>query len=215
MAAFLFLASSLYAQERVIEARLRFLVWKPEPMRALLTEASQVQAVKHIQDAVTLELGADHVLLSSLRCSDAIAYQGDGVIRLLRGENSIVEFMISRNGEYYILLQPEGVGYRAFPVEISALQKGEVLVANQTTRRYSLKVAGGKRVAVGAGKSRLVERADTKNHVCHLTVHCWKELKWQPEFARHYSLVPDSKSLCVLYYDLGGERLRLQFFSGL
>ncbi|MFC5051348.1 hypothetical protein ACFPK9_12085 [Rubritalea spongiae] len=217
MAAFLIFSVCLSADEALIEAKLRFLVWRDQVNGGLLIDSSQVQRREAVDELVHLLLGEERVevRLSSLRCSSSIEYRGDGTVSLLRQAGETVQFKLPANGDYYVLLRPKEGSYVIFSVETSRMREGEILIVNHSQYRCALKEAAGERLLISAGKSSLLKREDAAEHSCHFTLHCWREGKWRPVSSRYYSLDPRSKSLCVLYCDEGSRRLRLRFFSGL
>lgn len=215
VAAFLFLTMCLCGREVELRAKLRFLVWQPAPDPGLLIDGSQVQPQHPFSDLVHLQRddGVDSVELRTLRTSPEVDYSGNGVVQLKRDDLLVAEFRLPRDGEYFVLLQPERDRYRSFPVELATLQQGAVYVINQTAKRYALKFKGARRVVIPAWKKSVVPQAIPERHACHLSVYCWQQKMWRPRFARFYSL--KKKALCVLYQSADDQRLQVRFFSDL
>lgn len=213
--ALLVLTTFVWANEPAVSARLSFLIWEPPQQKGLLIDGSQVQP--KVLRTESLDLVSEGqiipVSISEFRRSQVFSYEGDGEVRLLRDEIPVAQFSLAVSDEYYVLLKPDGDSYRAFPVALSSLGAGDILISNNTAYPCAIVQNDSERCVVSAGGAEVFASENASQSAHHFQLHCWRGEKWHPEFARHYALPKHSKSLCILYQE--ERRVRMKFFSGL
>ncbi|MFC4991082.1 hypothetical protein [Rubritalea tangerina] len=188
-------------------------LWRPEPERGVVLGHEAVAQSKVLREVLYFRKGESVVVCrcNGLRPSAEVVLEEGGAWQVcVRRDGELVEVArvdVHAEGRHAMVCVPQGERYWTLLVAMGDLRGGGAYVYNASDSGVRVKVAGGRRLSLGAREGKVLAG---KRGAQHWTVDSEGAEGWRKEWMRGFEVQPNA--LC-LFYRQGGV-LGVHWFQG-